>query len=125
MRYIIKAYYTTGDSFKSYDTSEIVDYDWEDEEVARENAKAIVEHARTYSQENDYFSEKPDRAYKQKWWYKEPMKGFGGFDHIDSSMFLKLDNGEKAQYLCPWCGYFEHLNYVEVMVKQEANRFYV
>lgn len=36
------------------------------------------------------------------------------FDNTESSIILYADNGNSFQINCPWCGYFESLNSVEI-----------
>lgn len=117
MNYVLKVYYQTGDSFHHEDTHETVDYEWRDEDVARENAKAITEHYNAYFREHTFgwCGGKPDKSYKGAWWYKPA--DWNGAD-IGPVIRLKLDDGRLVDYCCPWCGFFESLHYVEVAIKE-------
>ena len=116
MEYKIRVEYSTGDSFRTYKTHEDVDYDWKNEDIVKENAKAIIAHYKAYeSVHNSWSNKKPDiENIKKQWWYNEPS--FKG-DTIDAGMLLKLDDGTTVKYCCDWCGFFETLHSVEVKVK--------
>jgi|AntRauMFilla1563_2_1112583.scaffolds.fasta_scaffold00519_4 hypothetical protein len=43
-RYTIKIEYTTGNSFTSEDTSDVITLSWDNLEIAKENLLAIKEH---------------------------------------------------------------------------------
>ena len=123
MKFQIKVSYTTGDSYGTENTYDILDYEWENEKVAIENAEAIIQHYNAYQQENDgRWVVKYDQDYMKKWWYDEPTRLESGWPNIDASMLIKLDDGTLVRYHCPWCGYFEHLNEVEIVIK--AMKYY-
>ena len=119
MKLIIKAEYVTGDSFGHEDATEILDYDWTDEEVALENVKAILEHYKTYS--DNEFGGDVDPSFVDKWWYVKPESKYDGI--INGRVRLINGNGDYFIYVCPWCGYFERLDSVEVTFKEY--KFYV
>lgn len=112
MRLVIDVKYKTGDSFGTYDTSEILDYDWEDQNIVIENAKAIIEHYNVYNALG-WVYEPEYGSYKDKWWYVKPTRG-----KLNEHIYLMKDNGEYFEYVCPWCGYFEHLEEVSVTLKE-------
>lgn len=116
MEYKIRVEYSTGDSFKTYDTHEDLDYNWTNEEIVKENAKAIIAHYNAYQAINNIWSNKKVdiEALKKEWWYSEPSHNG---DTIDAGILLKLDNGTTFKYFCDWCGYFELLYKVELKVK--------
>lgn len=118
MTYVIRVDYRTGDSFRFYDDFEILDYGWHDEEVVKENAKAIIDHYHAYDEEHGQYYRKdtPDWGeIKKQWWYADPY--FKGYN-IEANMKLKLDNKDLVNYTCPWCGFFETLDRVEIKVKE-------
>ena len=119
MKLIIKAEYVTGDSFGSREASEVLDYDWTDDEVVLKNAKAILEHYKAYR--DSEFNEDIDPSIVEKWWYVKPESKYDGI--INGRVKLIGNNGEHFIYVCPWCGYFEHLESVEVTFKEY--KFYV
>lgn len=118
MKLIIKAEYVTGDSFGHENATEILDYDWTDEEVVLENVKAILEHYKAYS---DNENMKLNTSFVDKWWYVKPENKYDGT--INRCVRLIDGNGEYFVYVCPWCGYFEHLESAEVTFKEY--KFYV
>lgn len=121
MKFQIKVYYTTGDSFGTANEYEILDYEWDNDEIASENAKAIIEHYEAYACENGKWTAKSKKDigdYTEKWWYVKPYGSENGYPEIDPSMNLKLNDGTLTLYRCPWCGYFESLISVEVVIKE-------
>lgn len=122
MKFQIKVYYTTGDSFGTTNECEILDYEWDNDEIASENARAIIEHYEAYAFENGKWTAKSKKdigEYTAKAWYVKP---YGAekycYPTIDASMNLKLNDGTLTLYRCPWCGYFESLTSVEVVIKE-------
>ena len=121
MKFQIKAWYTTGDSFGTRNDYEILDYEWNNEEIACENARAIIEHYEAYAFENGKWTAKSKKDigdYTKKWWYVKPYGSENGYPEIEPSMNLKLNDGTLTLYRCPWCGYFESLTSVEVVIKE-------
>lgn len=116
----IKVYYTTGNSFGTYETSDVLDFEWKNENVVKENIKAINEHDEfVHKCFKSYYTNKAERdtyllAAKNKSWFvegeymKQPL--------CEYSIKLKLDNGKMVQMQCPWIGYFETLQYAEGFV---------
>ena len=117
MNFIIKVTYKTGDSFGSYTDVENLDYGW-DEETAKLNAEFIIEHYDAYQGVNDTWYEKPDMdSVRQKPWYVEPE---GKWTEVSPTLYLLpgKDGKEPFKYCCPWCGYFENLISVEVIIQE-------
>ena len=119
MRFQIKAYYTESDSLNTDHVSEVIDYGWKNDEIASENAKAIIEHYKAYRQEHSAYKYSDDEIeFETKWWYHNPTNAVAGYPKIDHSMYLKLDGGSFALFICPWCSYFNSLESVEVQIKE-------
>ena len=116
MNFIIRVTYKTGDSFNTYTDIEELDYGW-DEETAKLNAEYIIEHYNAYSAYNDSYRKKADiEEIKKKPWYFKPDTRWG---EIDPMLKLKLNGeGKTFSYFCPWCGYFETLESVEVVIQK-------
>lgn len=117
-KYVLFVEYETGDSFGHEHTHEVVDYCWDNYDVVCDNAHAIAEHSRLYSDaEFGYLNKETIRnKCKGHWWYVEPKPVLSGAtpEAIDESIYLKLDDGRTVLYRCPWCGYFETFYSVEV-----------
>lgn len=148
--YRIKYTYDTGDSFHNeYNVEEFIETTFEDIELAKRNAKNIVEHYEMCSELDNYRSNKNSQniieKYADKEWFVPIKKRMlvlenGQYMAIDShqeekyikkgmkieevydewavqfKMKLFLDNGKEINYSTyGWCGYFEHLNCVEVV----------
>lgn len=116
MNFIIRVTYKTGDSFKTYTDTEVLDYGW-DEETAKLNAEYIIQHYNAYYEFNNCYCKKPDiEEIKKKPWYFKPDTRWG---EIDAMLKLKLnEDGKTFNYLCPWCGCFETLESVEVVIQK-------
>ena len=119
MKFQIEANYTTGDSFGHEDVTTVLEYEWKDEEIAKENLQAIANHYRVYQyQENRGYTsqEDPKIDFKNEWWYRE-LPCFK--DEVSSAMWLLMDDMTKVPFTCPWIGYFESLNSLELKIKNE------
>ena len=85
--------------------------------VTPNNMVAIKEHYEAYRADNDRFyrdeNYKPD--FKTKWWYKklDHLKE----DDVPAGLNLLKDDGTMFYYHCPWCGYFAHLDEIEMSIK--------
>ena len=119
MKYTIKVNYSTGDSFSNYDTSTILDYNWTNLDIVKENLKAIQDHYKLYQLYNsppwDLNKSKIQnmkKNYEKKWWY---------FDEY--SQYFKLDDGTLVRNYNSWVGYFEHLYGAEIISKDDELSF--
>jgi hypothetical protein len=120
MKYTININYDTGDSFHSeYDVNETLDISWENIEIAKENLKRIQDHynfvKKPYSYEyrgksNKEIEEIKKNASKQPWFVSQ---------YPEICLYLKLDDGKKFQQSSFWSGYFEKLNYIEIVVLEK------
>jgi hypothetical protein len=108
--YKIKYSYRTGDSFHTEELENILEYEWEDLDIAKDSLKRIKEHYKWYEgiESHSRFSEKipkPD-------WHNVNS------EHVSSEHYLlniKMDNGKEVQFWPPWCGYFEALYGAEII----------
>jgi hypothetical protein len=112
MKYKIKYHYQTGDSFHTEEREDILEFDWDDLDKAKESLKRINEHYKWYSHNENYYShnekvEKPD-------WHNVDTS------HVSSEHYLmniRMDNGKEVQFWPPWCGYFESLHWAEIITE--------
>ena len=137
MKYKIKIYYSTGNSFGSEDVEEYIDLEWEDLNVAKENLQRIKEHYSQYEAINSYFDRRTsEEIYNENmdknWFVYKPKLfslihdrvvdenqkeklGDGNWKYVpdnDSAQYcikLKTDGGIDYQMTAFWCGYFEQL----------------
>ena len=120
--YGIKVTYKTGDSFTTQTTNEVVDYGWKDLDVVKENVKAILEHNKYYHYIERWYHKDYDEIdkFKNSFWF------LGSDDEYKNThgLLLKLDNGELVRYTAPWCGCFESLEYIEVVMPILDEKFY-
>lgn len=131
MKHQIKIFYTTGDSFHSEDTSNILELDWDNLDVAKENLKRIKEHYICYKVDTDYGGKNGwfykslspeeklmyDKRTEQSWYCTYNGYGSNSKDGYHYSVKLKTDNGNDFQISSFWIGYFEHLNSAEIISK--------
>jgi len=115
-KYKIKYHYQTGDSFHTEELEEVLEYDWNDLEIAKESLKRIKEHYEWYSYKTNYYG-RADEVSKPEW------------HNVDSSnvsdehylMNIRMDNGKELQFWPPWCGYFETLYGAEIVIDGDSD----
>jgi len=122
MKYTIKIHYVTGDSFGSHETTNTVELEWENLDVAKENLQRIKEHYEYYSHINEMSLESHKRGYiekkhkfiesvKEKDWFVEQK-----YYDSTNSLKLKTDNGKDFLLNAFWIGYFERLKGAEIIM---------
>ena len=124
MKFTICATYITGDSFGHETVTENLDYEWKDEEIAKENLDAIAKHYRAYRYQEDKWirgKEDPKINPLKEWWFREMP--YGRYDEIGPAMWLLMDDMTKVPFTCPWIGYFESLESIELKIKNERIEF--
>jgi hypothetical protein len=115
-KYKIKYSYRTGDSFHTEDLEDILEYDWDDLEFAKESLKRIKEHYAWYSYKTNYYS-KMDEVAKPEWHNVN-------YSHVSDEHYLmniRMDNGKEVQFWPPWCGYFETLYGAEITIEGDSD----
>ena len=116
MTFTIKVTYKDGDSFHTYTSHETLDYNWTDEQVVIKNMIAIKEHYEAFRAANDsFYRDEYKEDFKTKWWYKK--NEYERDDDVPYGLNLMKDDGTLFYYHCPWCGYFEHLEEIEMGIK--------
>jgi len=109
--YCIRVNFITGDSFHTEETSEVLDYDWTNINIVKQNVERIKNH---YSvSKNNYSSKKPDNLPTGAVW--EPQ-----FRMI--LLELLTNKKEKFTFSASWCGYFEQLQSISIVLKDELYR---
>lgn len=119
MKFQIEANYTTGDSFGSENVTDVLEYEWQNEEIAKKNLKALADHYRAYQwqEKKGYtFQEDPKIDYKNEWWYRDVPCYHG---ELSPAIWLLTDDMLKIPFSCPWVGYFETLSSLELKIKNE------
>jgi len=113
----IRIDYKTGDSFKSYETSDTLDLPVESLEIAKENLRRIKEHYKVYIKKNSYsmqYSDKREIQYPDFYITKATVS-HGTYD-VDG-IRLKVSETKERDIISPfWIGYFESLIGAEVIV---------
>jgi len=121
MKYRIKYNYDTGDSFNHEpDNSETLEMVWENLEVVKQNLQRIKDHYSQYKEcrHRSYFKPKTREeifeSNKDKDWFVNET----GYSESENCIILYTDDGKPWQFWAPWCGYFETLNYAEIVPEE-------
>lgn len=117
MKYKIKYNSQTGNSFGSYTNEEVLEFEWENLDVAKLCLKRIEEHYEWYK-DKEY---RGKNEKKPKWWNCDETSDRSAHHCIN----LLLDNDTEVQFWCPWCGYFESLNFVEIIPDTSGMKIYM
>lgn len=116
--FVIDVVYKDGNSYKTEQTSDTIDYPWHNKRIAIENLQAINEHLDFVKRLNNYSrrSEKDLlKEFSKKWWF---VKDEGYSRMYECSIRLKKDNGiDTFQTSTPWTGFFSINGEHEVKLK--------
>ena len=124
--YVIKAMYSTGDSFHTEKASTILGIAWSDIVKAKEALKVLAEHHDYYKKYSDsrYYSGKlTDKDMKNiatKQWYIVPEESYMR-DYWQFSLNLATDSSEMMTVNVPYHGYFETLDSLEITIDTDEN----
>jgi hypothetical protein len=122
--YVIKAMYSTGDSFKKENTSTILGIVWSDITKAKEALKILAEHHdyyEKYSYPHLYHGKLTDKdldTIATKPWYVVSEKSYMR-DMWQFSVHLATDSSEMMTVHIPYHGYFENLRSLEITIDTE------
>jgi hypothetical protein len=144
MVYKIKIDYQTGDSEHNYDTSDLLEIEWEDINLAKVNLQRIKEHHEMYNRLHSWEYRKKNydiiKEYLNKEWFVNVPRLFcissgnaidekdkarvceGNWEYRpdlqDAELELKfvLDNGNEYRMMAFWIGYFETLRKASIVV---------
>lgn len=143
MKYKIKIYYTTGDSYNSYERENVLELSWENLDIAKENLLAIKEHYDGAMGYPRYTFEQWESLNKDKFWFVSVPKLYsisknraisekqketfaGDFEYRNdecmakSCIKFKTDDGRLMQIGCFWIGCFESINKAEIVQDMEG-----
>lgn len=119
MKYQIKYNYNTGDTFHTEEgVEDLLEMNWDDLEVAKANLERIKEHYEQYKRGTIYSNKRNKDVYgenRQKDWFVASYPLY--------CINLYTDDGKPWQIYAPWCGYFESLNYVEIVVNDNDMKY--
>ena len=120
--YKIKVYYKTGDSFHTKDTHTILEPTWKNLEIAKENLQRLKEH---YKIEKEYSRICFNNDAEDKF----ISSGLPSFIKIEKRhhllcMTLRLDNDNELQFYPCWCGYFEQLQWAEIIADKDSGMYF-
>lgn len=120
-KYSIRYDGTTGDSFGSSEMSGNLEVTWDNLEIVKENLRRIRDHYEFYNKQNShYWQVSKDQIAQERVeaagrpWFVDCVH------HFYHSVKLLADNGKEFVYHAPWCGYFESLGSIK-MVLTEPN----
>jgi hypothetical protein len=112
MKYKIEYFYRTGDSFHSEDKECLLEYVWEDLEVAKECLKRIREHYEWYESKVNPWADEVERPA----WHSVAESRFISEHDVHNMLNLPMDGGKEIQFWPPWCGYFETLYGAKIVI---------
>lgn len=143
----IKITYTTGNSLSQKSTTDDLELTWENLDNAKDNLNRIKEHYGMYREINtyNYYGKEVEilNRYSNKDWFvnKSQLYCISGDYAVDEAdkhkikendleyridihtakqhLRLKTDNGNYMQLSAFWIGYFEDLEYAEVVINDE------
>lgn len=127
MKYQILLKYSTGDTFNTYDTEDTLELSWGNLDIAKDNLKRIQEHYKVYKLYSEVSGWRSKYLEKDEVELFESRKTKDWFvtdkDHYTEQYGIKLkaDNGNDWQINAFWCGYFEHLESVEIIMDKNVN----
>lgn len=151
-KYKIRINYKTGNSFGSHNESDLLEIDWDNFDIAKENLQAIKDHyTKVYREIETSYSARKDnqeicKQYQNEWWFVKILKPYristddaisekqkskyqndweNRFDDYMASNCIKLktDRGNIMQMSCFWCGYFETLIGAKIEVDESDTEF--
>lgn len=141
-KYRIKIDYSTGNSFGSSDTSDYLELEWDELDIAKENLKAIKEHYKfknkitqeicKYFENNFWFvkeyqlySISKNQAIEENKKHKYPNDTEYRYDmyYVKQCINLKADNGNLMRISCFWIGYFENLIGAKIEIDESDLEF--
>ena len=105
MKYQIMISYETGNSFGTEDREELLELDWDDLIVAKQNLNRIKEHYEYYKSSS--YSSHKDRVCPH--WMADT-------ESSEYSIELLADNGQIWKIGVYWMGYFEQLYEAEIII---------
>lgn len=115
--YKIIVNYDTGNSFTTSpgEQCECV-HEWDDISIAKENLKRIVEHNKAVKKIDGWrtYGKASWDDYKNERWYSKTYP-------MHSVVLLTDDNTEYTES-CEWVGYFENMNFCEIIPKDNEMR---
>lgn len=119
MSYQIKFNYNTGNSFnQEYGLEDVLELEWEDINNAKANLIRIKEHYQFNRDLNSYNNKSKNNREKfieeisKKDWYTKDRGDF-------NCLILYTDSGKPFKFWPTWMGYFQSLNYAEIISKVE------
>lgn len=114
--YKIKYSYNTGDSFHTTkDIQEILEYEWGTLSEAQEALNCIKEHYIYYKANREHTYDKKRQEINNKIINDAEIKPWFVKEH-EGCLKLIADNDNEYQFHATWCGYFESLNWAEIIV---------
>ena len=108
--YTVNVYYTTGDSFNSYNDSDIIGMCWENKELALQAVEEIKAHNEVFTEWGTSDDKKRKNALNYPWCNERSP---------EFTVNLESDDGSRKTVGAFWIGYFEYFHYAEVVELDE------
>ncbi len=122
MNYKIKVVYQTGDTFRSHETEDVLDFSWSNIDIAKKNLKHINEHYKLYMMiDKDWNLGREEQnvkileASKKPWFYNKEKQ------YWKYQIGLEKDDGTIEFISTSWCGYFESLWSAEIIIEEDKD----
>ena len=115
MLYKIQYNYNTGDSYNNYNYTSVLELTWNNLDIAKENLKRIQQHYNYYKELHNYQSRKSRELLIKDNSYFPWFVNIGSLH--EHCLILITDDGNNFQLSAPWCGHFESLNSVEIIIE--------
>jgi len=115
--YKIIVNYNSGDSFNQYPNQQCeCVHEWDNLDIAKENLKRIIEHNKAAKKLSGWtsYGRGTWSDFKNEHWYSKTYPAH-------SVLLLTDDNTEYIES-CEWIGYFEDMNFCEVIPKNNDMR---
>tara|TARA_R110000868_G_scaffold76573_6_gene220165 strand:- start:3935 stop:4417 length:483 start_codon:yes stop_codon:yes gene_type:complete len=150
-KYKILISFATGDSFNNYDTTDNIELEWDNLEVAKENLQAIREHDKMCDLANNWKTKFEDKIKhyqdnEDKFWFVSEVKPLHNKKKCYHTMVayekapedftlvpddysaqhlikFKADNGNLMQTQAFWVGYFESFQSAEIITDESDMKY--
>ena len=114
MKYSIKIYYKTGNSFEMHDEEDFVEFEWKNLKMVEKSLLRIIAHYEFYKEHDNIWEKPKGRLPKGVLW-----------DDEYNLILLELldDNGIPFKTSPFWTGYFEILQHAEIVLSDEKMKY--
>jgi hypothetical protein len=116
MKYKIKVNYDTGNSLgREPNQEDFITPEWNSLDVAKENLKRLKDFT--------LWTEQNRRSWRMRGEEKIEPTDFNWYTGDEYSLYLYTDKGKRLKQQAFWVGYFESLNFMEIVSDNSDMRF--